>query len=55
VVAYTVGGGLEVARREKHTKSEREKNSLTSNEANVHVIYAIQRQVFYCRTIENES
>jgi hypothetical protein len=42
-------------RREMHTEAEGRNNSLTSNEANAHVIYAIQRQVFYCRTIENES
>jgi hypothetical protein len=43
-------------RREKHTsREEGENNLLTSNEANARVIYAIRRQVFYCRTIENES
>jgi hypothetical protein len=56
VVASTVEGGLDGReRREKHTETRGENNSLTSNEANACVIYAIRRQVFYCRTIENES
>jgi hypothetical protein len=55
-VAYTVGErAFEVVRGEKKHTRRGENNSLTSNEASVHVFIRFRDKLLYCRTMKNES